>query len=139
MANYDGAMISTEELKTVLNSLKSQRDIIINEYRNSIKNVLNSSSSCFRVSGINIDTIISIFDDTFNNLDRCFEILIDALENNVIKNYSELAIAIRKMFDDNFASKIMSLLNYRNDKATQYEKSQVLGKYQDLVMSNMNK
>ena len=110
MANYDGVMISTDELNSVLNSLKKQKELIHDEYQKSIKTVLESSQQCFQVSGVNYSSLISIFDSTFNSLDSNFEALINVLQNNVIKNYSELAVAIKKMFDDNFADKLMSLL-----------------------------
>ena len=110
MASVNGNAITTAELKRVLSSLKTQRDSIYNEYKNNIKRVLNSSSECFKVAGLNYSNIIETFDDTFQTLDKNFENLIDALENNVIKNYSELVIAIRQMFGKNFADKLTDLL-----------------------------
>ena len=106
--------ISTEELRAVLESLKQQRETISETYNSMIKKVLESSSYCFSVSGLDYSSIISAFDNTFRIIDARFESLINVLENNVIKNYSELTIAIRKMFDSEFASKISELLNFKN-------------------------
>ena len=108
----DGSVrISTEELKAVLSSLKNQRDLINSEYNNSIRNVLEKSMGCIQVSGLDYLTIISVFDDTFHSLENNFDRLIDVLENDVIKNYSELAVALKKMFGSDFASRLTELLN----------------------------
>ena len=82
MADFNGTRISTEELKTLLSSLKEQKELINGEYKNSIRSVLESSSSCFSVSGVDYSRIISIFDDTFNSLDSNFEILITVLDRS---------------------------------------------------------
>ena len=113
MAYQDGSRISIEELKRVLASLQEQRDIINNTYNNSIKRVLESSADCFTVSGLNNEMIIASFDDTFKNLNNNFNGLINVLENNVIKTYTELAAAIRQMFGEQFASKLIDLLGIK--------------------------
>ena len=110
MASANGNAITTAELKKVLSSLKTQRELMNNEYKNNIKRVLDSSSQCFQVAGLNYTSIIETFDDTFGTLDKNFENLINALENNVIKNYSELVAAIRQMFGKSFADKLTNLL-----------------------------
>ena len=102
--------ISVEELRKVVEALKLQRDTINSTYNNSIRKVLESSGDCFAVSGLNNDTIIAAFNDTFTNLNKSFDSLIDVLENNVIKSYSELAAAIRQMFGREFASQLIDLL-----------------------------
>ena len=89
--------ISTEELKVVLNSLKTQRETIQTTYNSMIKKVLESSSSCFSVSGLDYTEIISAS-------------LINLLENGVIQRYSELAMALRKMFGVDFASQLSQLM-----------------------------
>lgn len=113
MMYQDGSRISIEDLKRVLASLKEQRDIMNNTYNNSIKSVLESSTDCFRVSGLNNEMIIGSFDDTFKNLNNNFNGLINVLENNVIKTYSELTIAIRQMFGEQFASRLIELLEIK--------------------------
>lgn len=113
MANVNGSAITTQELKAVLNSLKTQQENIRNEYKNRIKSVLDSSSSCFSVAGLNYSTIIETFDDTFETLDKNFENLIYILENKVIKNYTELVAAIRQMFGKSFADKLVQLLGMK--------------------------
>ncbi|MBQ6497493.1 MAG: hypothetical protein IJI58_02125 [Bacilli bacterium] len=110
MASYSGNAITTAELKTVLTSLKNQREAISNEYNNNIRRVLDSSSSCFSVAGLDYNTIIDTFDDTFSTMDKNFENLIYVLENNIIKNYTELVAAIRQMFGKSFADKLTNLL-----------------------------
>lgn len=138
MADFNGTRISTEELKTLLSSLKEQKELINGEYKNSIRSVLESSSSCFSVSGVDYSRIISIFDDTFNSLDSNFEILINVLENNVIKNYSELAVAIKKMFDDNFANKLSELLGV-NERIGPPSSANKITKYVDGDVGSFNK
>ena len=110
MANGDKTAISAAELKSVLSSLKTQREAISNEYNNNIKRVLESSSSCFSVAGLDYSKIIETFDDTFGTMDKNFESLIYVLENDVIKNYSELIEAIKQLFTKNFADKLINLL-----------------------------
>ena len=106
----DKNAITTAELRSVLNSLKTQRESIRYEYNNNIKRVLDSSSQCFSVAGLDYSTIIETFNDTFGTMDKNFENLIDVLENNVIRNYTELVAAIRKMFGKSFADKLINLL-----------------------------
>ncbi len=110
MASYEGSAITIEELNRVLTSLKKQREIISNEYKNNIHKVLETSSSCISVSGLDMTSVNSAFESTFTTLDRNFDMLISVLENNVIKNYSELAEAIRRLFGPQFASQISDLL-----------------------------
>ena len=110
MASVDGTVITTSELKEVLNSLKTQRETIKTTYDTMVKKVLESSSSCFSVSGLDYSLIISNFDSTFETIDNNFNSLIDVLENGVIKTYSELAIAIRQMFSEEFATKMSELI-----------------------------
>lgn len=110
MANVNGSAITTQELRRVVNSLRTQQETIRNEYQNKIKGVLDSSSSCFTVAGLNYSTIIDTFDGTFETLDKNFENLIYILENKVIKNYAELIEAIRQMFGKTFADKLTQLL-----------------------------
>lgn len=110
MASYEGSAITIEELNKVLTSLKKQREIISNEYKNNIRKVLETSGSCISVSGLDMTSVNSAFDSTFTTLDRNFDMLISVLENNVIKNYSELAEAIRRLFGPQFASQISDLL-----------------------------
>ena len=115
MANTSGSSaITLQELQRVLASLKTQRDTINESYKTSIKQVLESSSSCFAVSGLDYSTIIAAFDDTFNGLNKNFDNLINVLENNVIKDYAELTTAIRQMFGESFASRLIELLDIKN-------------------------
>ena len=114
MASVNGnAAITTEELKSVLSSLKTQKETISNTYNNMIVKVLDNSASCFSVSGLDYSKISEAYKETFTKLDQNFEKLIDLLENHVIKKYSELAAALRQMFDVEFASKMEELLGIK--------------------------
>lgn len=113
MAFQDSSRISIDELKRVLASLKEQRDTINSTYNNSIKRVLESSTGCFTVSGLNNEVIITSFDNTFKKLNDNFNGLINVLENNVINTYSELTIAIRQLFGEQFANKLIDLLEIK--------------------------
>ncbi|MBP5678234.1 MAG: hypothetical protein J6X28_00200 [Bacilli bacterium] len=110
MANTDGQAITLAELQNVLASLKTQRDTMNTTYKTSIKQVLDSSTECFSVAGLDYSTIMAAFNDTFNTLDKNYDGLINVLENSVIKDYSELTTAIRKMFGDNFGARLSELL-----------------------------
>ena len=109
--NDYGVKITTEELKIVVDSLKKQRDTLNDLYRTSIKSVLDKSSSCFAIAGLDNSTITDSFNSTFVNIDKNLSGLINLLENNVIKSYSELSFAIKRMFTDDFASKLSELLD----------------------------
>ena len=106
----DGITITTAELKRVVSSLKSERDLIQNTYKSQIKSVLESSETCFKVAGLDYTSIINTFDSTFSMLYNRFNSLIEVLENNVIRNYDELSSALIQMFGQNFASQLSSLL-----------------------------
>ena len=105
-----GAAISIDELNGVLSSLKTQREIISETYNSMVKKVLENSSSCFAISGLDFTTIQSTFDSTFKAIDANFDSLITVLESDVIKNYLELISTIRRMFGQEFASKMSELL-----------------------------
>lgn len=113
MANTNGAVITLAELNQVLSSLKNQRESIRSTYNSMVKEVLESSSYCFSVSGLDYNSILSSFDSTFKQLDSNFEALIDVLENGVIRTYSELAIAIRQMFSVDFANRMSQLIGLK--------------------------
>lgn len=103
--------ITVSELNQVLSSLKQQQSELSTVYNSNIKKVLESSSSCLMVAGLNYDEILSSFSTTFTNLDTAFTNLINVLQNDVIKNYSETALVIRQMFNNEFASQLSELLN----------------------------
>ena len=102
--------ISAAELKRVVESLKEQRDIIKKGYYSSIRGDLIVSAACLKVSGLDYKKIIYAFDDNFYSILQKFEDLIYALENDIIKNYSELTEALRQLFGAQFANKLSSLL-----------------------------
>ena len=110
MAN-DQTYITLDEIKTVLNSLKQQRDIINNCYNNDIKKVLTSSSSCLQVAGLDTTTINQTIENTFKTINENMNGLVGVLENDVIKNYSEVAVSLKQMFGSSFATKLSELLN----------------------------
>ena len=105
----DKSSLSISELKKVLDSLKEQKEAI-NNTKVTVDKVLESSASCFAVSGLDYSAISNSFNTTFKSLDNRFDALINALENGVIKNYSELISIIRKVFNKSLADKISSLL-----------------------------
>ena len=103
--------VSLTQLKEISTSLDSEKQEIMNTYKNQILPVLNSSEKCFHVAGLNTNEIISSFDTIFKNVDGRISALTDALNNNVIKQYSEISAAISQMFNNNFASELKSLLS----------------------------
>lgn len=110
MAN-DQTSITLEEIKTVLNTLKQQRDIINNSYNQDIKKVLESSNSCLQVAGLDTSQINQTIGDTFKSINENMNGLVGVLENDVIKNYAEVATTLKQMFGSNFAAKLSELLN----------------------------
>ena len=110
MGSLNGSAITASELKIVLNSLKNQRDIIYKTYNGEIKNVLDSSQGCLTVSGVDYNSMIESFSSTFRTLDKHFDSLITMLEKNVIQNYSELSLALKKLFNNDLAARLNELL-----------------------------
>lgn len=109
--------ITVAELKTVLNSLKEQQESMQSTYNSLIKPVLDSSSQCFQVAGLDYTEIESIFNKTFSSVDNKFASLINVLENDVIGKYSELALALKKLFGNDFATQLNDLLgSYKEGK-----------------------
>lgn len=106
----DVNMISTAELQTVLASLKSQKEIIEDTWKNIVFPVLESSSSCFSVAGLNYENIQSELGHIFSQTCLRLDSLIFVLENDVIKNYSEVAYSIRQIFNADFAAQMADLL-----------------------------
>ena len=107
----DRTSITLAEIKTVLNSLKQQRDIINKSYSSDIKKVLESSNVCFQVAGLDTTEINQTIESTFKSINKNMNGLIDVLENDVIKNYTEVTAAVKQMFGSSFAAKISELLN----------------------------
>ncbi len=103
-------MVSIEELKSVLASLKKQKENLSSVYKGSISSVLESSNSCLAVANLDTSAIKSTFDSVFNDIDTNMDALINVLENKVIRNYSELAEAIRTMFNNDFMTKMNELI-----------------------------
>lgn len=106
-----GVKITTEELKVVAESLKKQRDTLNDIYKTQIQKVLEQSSSCFSVAGLDTTSINSSFEQTFKGINTNLTTLIDLLENKVIKSYSELSYAIQQMFTADFGAKLNEILN----------------------------
>ena len=111
--DIQSARITLDEVSLVLKSLKEQREAIRSVYKNKIAGVLDSSAGCFSVAGLDHAQISEAFNKKFAELDKKYYALIDVLENNVIKEYSEIIAALREMFNDKFASQMQDLLGLR--------------------------
>ena len=109
--------ISLDELKAVAKSLQSQKDTINTLYKNKIKAVLTSTNTCFGVNGVDFSDIENAFNNSFNNLNNYYGDLINVLNNDVIARYSELLDALRKTFNQDLKSKLMSYLKISSSKS----------------------
>ena len=105
----DKTSLSLAELNRVLASLKEQKTAIA-KTKKKVDAVLESSSSCLAISGLDYSTIADSFDTTFNKMDTNLDALINVLENDVIKSYAELMLIMRRIFNKDFASKLSGLL-----------------------------
>ena len=113
MTNSGTTSITLEEIKAVLASLKQQRDTIKDCYNSDIKKVLESSDACLKVSGLDTSAINSSISTTFNKVIEYLNGLINVLENDVIKNYSDVSTSLRQMFGSDFATKLSELLDIK--------------------------
>ncbi len=112
MANSDRSMVTIEELRRVLSSLETQKDIIHDTYYNKIKAALESSKDCFRISGLDFATIEQTYDNNFRKIDLEMQKLIAQL-NTAISKYSELTVVIKQLFNKDFASQLSQLLDLK--------------------------
>ena len=103
--------ISLDALKGIASSLQSQKDQISQSFNGDILPAIKASADCFKVSGLNLNEIVSSFSTTFNNVNSNLNDLINILNNTVIKNYSDTADAIRQNFNVTFANQLRSILN----------------------------
>ena len=103
--------VSLDELKQIANSLESQREQIYNTYNNKVKVVLQNTDKCFKVAGLKTADILNSFNTTFKNINDGLSGLVNVLNNNVIPQYNEIAIAIQEMFNRDFASQMTELLS----------------------------
>ncbi len=103
--------VSLDELKQIANSLESQREQIYNTYNNKVKVVLQNTDKCFKVAGLKTTDILNSFNTTFKNINDGLSGLVNVLNNNVIPQYNEIAIAIQQMFNRDFASQMTELLS----------------------------
>ena len=102
--------VSIDELRMVAQSLRKQNEELQSQYTGTIKSVLDSSAACLNVAGVDISSINSAYSKVFSDINTGMEQLIDVLENSVIKNYSELSEALKKMFNSDFKNKMEELL-----------------------------
>jgi hypothetical protein len=102
--------IRFDEVGKILESLKQQKETINKVYNTKIIKVLESSQQCFQVANLNYAEINETIAKTFNSLDKKYYNLIDVLENNVLRGYTEVVLAIQQMFNSEFASQMSELL-----------------------------
>ncbi len=113
MASSNKSYLSISDLRQIAKSLESERNTLYSTYKNKIVPVLESTSSCFQVAGLDTTEIINSFNSIFNTLnDRLFS-LINVLNTNVINNYNDMLLAIREMFNNDCAAKLKDLLSLK--------------------------
>ena len=95
----------------------TKKDTINTLYKNKIKAVLTSTNTCFGVNGVDFSDIENAFNNSFNNLNNYYGDLINVLNNDVIARYSELLDALRKTFNQDLKSKLMSYLKISSSKS----------------------
>ncbi len=105
--------ISLDSLKEISSSLSTQKDQISQCYKGEILPAIKASADCFKVSGLNMNEIVTTFNNTFNGVNTNLNNLINTLNNTVIKNYSETAYAIRQTFNQTFANQLREILNLK--------------------------
>lgn len=108
--------ITFDDVNQVLQTLKKQKDVLNSAYTKQIASVLESSQACFSVAGLDYSQISDAFNKTFTNLDSNFYSLVDVLENDVLKKYSSLVLAVKEMFNSKFASEMSALLELNTNK-----------------------
>ncbi len=118
MAANDTSAISLDQLKTVANSLEEQRQAIYNTYNQKVKKVLTSSQQCFQVAGLDFSQIESSFNTTFNTVNTNLQGLVLLLNNDVIRNYSEVSEALKKLFNTDLAKQLESLLSIASSSSS---------------------
>jgi len=105
------ASVSLESLKNAAGKLENQRSIISTAYNEQVAPVLDSSKECLKVSGVDTLQTKAQFDKVYKDLDKQLSGLVSLLNDKVIPSYNELVEALKKLFNNEFASKFQELIN----------------------------
>lgn len=97
-------------LAAISKELNNAGSDIYNTYKSKVSNALQSSDDCFYVSGLNTDAILNNFNDIYTSLNKQITELCDLLDNKIIPQYNELNYIVTRMFNNDFANQLESLL-----------------------------
>lgn len=113
MAN-DRSIVNKDGIIQIAQNIDSRRQDIMDVYKSKILPILQSSSECLSVSGLDYEDVIKSFDNVFNSLDTQITDLYRALTDKIIPSYENSSNIIRQLFNSEFAeelSKILSIMN----------------------------
>ena len=106
----DHVTIDIDGLKEIANALKTEKENLDSIYKKDITTILNNSYRCFQKQGINYDSFVDSTQKLFQELDSSMTDVIAVLSNNIIPKYEDVFEEITTSFNNDFASKMNSLL-----------------------------
>lgn len=112
----DRIVVDVEGMREVAAAIDTKRQEIFNTYVSDVGSVLNLSRECFKVSGLDYDSVKSSFDNVFNSLDERLSSLSGALTNRIIPKYENSSRSISTMFNQTFADQMRSTMSIMNER-----------------------
>ena len=107
----DNVKIDIDGLKTIAASLKTEKEKILDIYQNDVVYILEKSFKCISKQGINYEEYNASMSNLFDLLYEYLSELTDLLSNKIIPRYENLSGDLVALFNNDFASKLSSLLD----------------------------
>jgi len=106
--------IQTDQLRTTTQRLIDETMEINNLFQGKVIPTLNACQEDLKVSGLNYDEVQTTFNNVFNSIVNQLNELSDAMENKIIPKYEQAAASISKLFNQDFANQMNTIMNNIN-------------------------
>ena len=110
----DKEYVDIDKLKIMANNIDIRRDEIMTLYKMKIRPLMEFSRESIK-DNISIIEIDKIFNALFKELNTRLSELIVILDKDIIPNYEDLSSDIKELFNNQFASKMESLLDVNDE------------------------
>lgn len=111
----DKLLVNVNGIIDVAKSIDNKRNDIMSLYNNDILSVLNQSSECFKVAGMDYDGVKKSFASVFNTLDERIKTLTSLLTDTIIPKYQNTSNVISSMFNEQFAVEMNEIIKKMNN------------------------
>lgn len=106
--------VSADDLRQVAANLQTKKEEILNVYNSKVKAVMEESKEAIVISGLNFDEFNEQFRKAFVNLSDRLDSLSNALTTQIIPQYENLNMSIKKAFNVDFANQMTEILKSLN-------------------------